>query len=147
MIRIRRAVVVGQVTRDASRVRRAESVVAVHMALRAEHRGMRPGEGKTRGGVVKRRIGPRGCGVALQAGGGKARLHVVGTRRLLEIRQVATDTRGVGAGQIVVAVHVAQRALHRGVRASKRKPRVVVIECGICPGSGVVALGVGLREP
>ena len=43
-------------------------------------------------------------------------------------------------------IDMAQGALHRGVRAGKREPRIVVIECGIGPGSGVVALGARLRE-
>ena len=144
MVRTRGAVVVGQVTGDARRVGGAQSVIAVHMALRAEHRGVRPGEGETRRGVVKRRIGPRGGGVALQAGGREPRLHVVRIRRPLEIRQMATDA--ICVGQIVIIIHVTQSTLHCRVRPRQRKAGVVVIECGICPGCSIVALLTSLRK-
>lgn len=50
--------VVGLVATEASRVGAGQAEVVVHMALLALQRGVRTGEWKARGGVVKRRIGP-----------------------------------------------------------------------------------------
>ena len=58
---------------------------------------------------------------------------MVGIRCSLEIRQVATDARGVGAGQIVVVVHVTQLALHRGVCACEGEARRRVVKRGTGP--------------
>ena len=71
---------------------------------------------------------------------------MVGLRRALEILQVAADAGGVGAGQTVVAIHMALRALHAAVCASQREAGGVVIESRAGPGSRRVALLASLRE-
>jgi len=59
---------------------------------------------------------------------------------------MAADASRVGTGQIVIAVHVTLRALHRRVRPRQRETgRRVIKGCG-CPGCGRVALLTGLRE-
>ena len=72
MVRIRRPVEIRQVATHAGCVGAAQVVVVVHMAKLALHRDVRPGEREARRGVIKRRIGPRGCVVALLAGRGES---------------------------------------------------------------------------
>jgi len=50
----------------------------------------------------------------------ESRLNVVGIGRAAEILCVARNTTGVG--QVVVAVHVALRALNGGMRSGEREP-------------------------
>ena len=97
--------------------------------------------------MIKGRACPRGCVVALRTGLRKCGLHVIRIRRSLEILQVAADASRIGAGQVVVAIHVALRALHRCVRPRQREPRSGVIKRCTVPRSRVVALLAGLREP
>ena len=56
--------------------------------------------------------------MALLTGLRERGLHVVGLSRALEILQVAAHTSSVGAGQVVVAIHVALRTLHARVSPS-----------------------------
>ena len=56
--------------------------------------------------------------MALLTGLRERGLHMVGLRRALEILQVAAHTSSVGAGQVVVAIHMALRTLYRRVRPS-----------------------------
>jgi len=83
--------------------------------------------------VIKACACPRGRVVALLAGLRKSGLHMVGLRRALEIFQVAADAGGVRARQVVVAVHVALRALHTRVRAGQREARRGMIKSCVCP--------------
>jgi len=71
---------------------------------------------------------------------------VIRIRRALEIFQVATDASRICAAQIVVAIHMALRALHTAVCTCQGEPRGRVIEGGGRPGSRRVALLAGLRE-
>jgi hypothetical protein len=146
VVGIRRPLEIRQVATDARRVGSGQIVVVVHMAQLALHRSVRAGKREARRRVVKRGAGPRGSSVALLAGGGKSRLHVIGIRGPLEIRQVTTDARRVGAGQIVVAVHVALPAQNRGVRAGKREARRRMVKCGAGPVDCSVALLAGRGE-
>ena len=66
--------------------------------------------------------------MALLAGLRESRLHVIRIGRALEILQVATDAGRIRAGQVVVVVDVALRALHGGVRPGQREARRRVIE-------------------
>ena len=59
---------------------------------------------------------------------------------------MATDAGRVGAGQVVIAIHVALSALHAGVRTRQRESRGRVIEGCARPGSRGVTLLTGLRE-
>lgn len=64
----------------------------------------------------------------------------------LEILQVTTDATGICAGQVVVPVHMALRALHAGVCSGEREARAAVVKRRIVPGTRVVALLAGRRE-
>ena len=59
--------------------------------------------------------------MALLAGLRKSGLHVVRLRGALEIFQMAAHAGGVCAREVVIVVHVALDALHRGVRACQRE--------------------------
>ena len=121
MIRLRRALEVLQVAAHAGRIRASEVVVIVDVALCALHRRVRPGQRESRCRVIEGGAGPRSGVVALLASLREAGTHVVRIRRALEVFQVAADAGRVCAGQVVVAIHVALRALHGGVRARQRK--------------------------
>jgi hypothetical protein len=54
--------------------------------------------------------------MALLTGLRKTGLHVVWLRGALEIFQVTAHTSSVGAGQVVIAIHMALRALYRRMR-------------------------------
>ena len=112
------------------------------MALRALHAGVRAGERKTRGVVVKRGAGPRNRGVTGVASRGESALHVVRVGRSLEVLHVA-GRAGPGF-QTVVAVHMTLRALQGGVGAGKSEPGAGMIEGRSCPGGCVVASLTGL---
>lgn len=77
-------------------------------------------------------------------GRGESALSVIGVGRRLIVLQVAGRT-GPG-GQVVVAIHVALRALQFGVRAGQGKSRACVIEGSARPGGRVVASLAGLRK-
>ena len=116
------------------------------MALCALQRNVRSGQRKSSGGMVKGGAVPRSCVVALLAILRDTRLHVVRSRRVLEILQVATDARSVRGGQVEVPIHVTLSALQRGMRPGQWEARAAVIESGIVPGSCVVALLARGRE-
>ncbi len=131
---------------DTSRVRGRQVVIAIHMALRALQCRMRARQREACGRVVERRIPPRRSRVALLAGLREIRLHVIRIRGPLEIFQVATDTSRVRGRQVVIAIHVARRALQRGVSARQRESRGRVIECRRRPVRRGMTLLTSLRE-
>ncbi len=71
---------------------------------------------------------------------------MIGIRSALEIFQVAADAGSIGAGQVVIAIHVALRALYRGVRSRQGEAGRRVIKGRIVPRSRRVALLAGGRE-
>jgi len=128
---VRGVVVVGLVAVDARRA--GQAVIVVYMALQAGQRGMKAGESKPRGRVIKRRSTPRRCRVASLAGGGETRCQV---RRIIGgivVVLVTRDAGRVGTGQIVIAVYVAEGASHRRVRPSERETRGGMVKCGTAP--------------
>ncbi len=146
VVRIGGALEILQMARYASRVRAGQVVIAVHVALHALQRSMRAGQGEAGGRVIKRRITPRGRGVALLASLREIRLHVIRIGGALEILQVAAHASRVRAGQVVIVVHVALHALHSRVCARQREAGGRVIERCSGPCRGAVALLAGLRE-
>ena len=128
-----------------AQARAGQAEIVVHVALRALHAGVRAGQREAGRGVVECRAGPlRGVvahGAVLREAGGFVR-RVGGP---VEIRQVAGNARG--AGQAEVVVHVALRALHRGVGAGQRETRSGVVEFSAHPLRRVVAQSAILREP
>ena len=113
------ALEIRQVARHTGCIGTGQVVITIHVALYALQRGMRAGQGEAGGGMIKRRITPRGRGVALLAGLREIRLHVVRIGGALEVLQMAAHTSRVGAGQVVIVVDVALHALHGRVRAGQ----------------------------
>ena len=99
----------------------SEAVVVIHVALRAGERGMEPGQRETSGGVIKGRGGPVRRAMARLA---RLRETSRSVRRIvgvIEIGEVAADTSRVRGRQVVIAIHVALRALQGGMEARQRE--------------------------
>jgi len=146
MVRSICALEILQVTAHASRIRAGQVVIAIHVTLRALHAAVCSRQREAGCRMIERGACPRGGAVALLTGLRKSGLYVIWVRRALEVLQVAADTGCVRAGQIVIAIHVALRALHTAVSARQGEPRGRVIEVRPRPGGGVVALLAGLRK-
>ena len=100
----------------------------------AGRRYVRPGQGEAGGAVIERGTEPGRRGVARIAGSWIRQRNVIwdariqgGVCRVLIVRGVAAIT-GSGQRAAVVAVGVAQRAGHGGVRARQRESGRAVIE-------------------
>ena len=111
------ALEVFQVATDAGSVGAGQVVIVVDVTLHALHGRVRSRQRETRRRVIESCVIPAGRVVALGTGLREAGLYVVRLGGALEIFQVATDAGGIGAGQAVVAVHMALRALHGRVRS------------------------------
>jgi hypothetical protein len=127
-------------TGQAVSARRTISGVVTLGALKG---GMRAGQGKACCGVIERCSTPVSRVVALLAGLGEIRLHVVGTIRSLKVAQVATHASSVG--QVVRPRRakcgvVALRALQAGMSTGQGEAGRCVIELGRAPGRSVVTL-------
>ena len=146
VVRIRRSLEIFQVAADAGSVGAGQIVVTIHVALRALQRRMRACERESRGRVIEGRVAPRCRSVALLARRREVRLHVIRIGRSVEVRLMAADAGGVGAGQVVVVVDVTLHTSHGRVSARQREPSCGVIECRARPRCGVVALLARLRE-
>ena len=82
--------------------------------------------------------------MALLAGLWERGLNVIRVGRSLEILQMAADTCPVRTAQVVIAIYVALRALHRAMRSAEREAGGRVIEGRAGPvGSGVALLTAG----
>ena len=119
MVRVIRVLKISQVAAHASRGR--DVVVAIHMALaalqpRVGTRQGPPGGRVIEGSGVPVRRGMADLALLWESGRGVVRITCI-----LKVLQMATDTSG--RGQIVVAVRVALRALHAGMRAREREAR------------------------
>ena len=145
-----RGVVIGLVAADAHRVSRGQVVIIVEVALRTLRAGqVEAGQGPARGRVVELTIGPQHRVVTSLTSQREAQLHVVNRRgRSVVILLVAAHAGGVRAGQVVVVVGMALRALRAGqVEAGQGPARGRVIELAVGPEHGVMALLAGRREP
>jgi len=91
VIRIGRALIVLEVACDARRAVQAVVVVDVTIGAGSRRNGVHSGERETGAGVVKRRIKPGAGAVALLAGLGEVRRHVIRIGRTLIVREVAAD--------------------------------------------------------
>ena len=113
MIRIRRAVIERNMASAAIRGRVCEGAVA--MALRTLHGRMRTGQRERRFCVVKGRAGPVGGAVADRAVSRESSLDVIGIRRAVIQRNMASAAaRGCPREHVI---DVALRALNIAVRA------------------------------
>jgi hypothetical protein len=146
VIRVRRAVEIGQVAADAGGVRGGQVVVVIDVALGALQGRVRAGQREAGGRVIEGRARPGRRVMALLAGLREARRHVIRVGGALEIGQVAADARRIRGGQVVVVIDVAMGALQGRVRAGQREAGGRVIEGRARPGRRVMALLAGLRE-
>ena len=146
VIGIRRSLVVLQVAGRAGRAVQVVVVVDVAVGAGARRNGVQSGKRETGAVVIERGIKPGAGAVALVAGLREVRRDVIGIGGSLVVLQVAG--RAGRAVQVVVVVDVAVGAGARrnGVQSGKRETGAVVIERGIKPGAGAVALVAGLRE-
>ena len=143
VVRIRRALEVVQMATGTIFRRAFEHVVC--MALLAGNGDVGSGEQELRGGVVvERRPLPLGGVVAGLTDLRKARRHMIGIRRSLELLQVAAHAVLRRPGKLVV--YVAALAIHLRVGTRERKLRSCVIELRSAPRGGVMAGFTGLRE-
>ena len=115
VVRIGRAVVVRHVALSACAT--GQAVVIVYVALSALQRSVRARKSETSRCVIEGRRGPIGRAMARLAGLRESSRRVRRIIRAIEIRQVAADASRVRAGQVVIAIHVALRALQGRVRA------------------------------
>jgi hypothetical protein len=148
-----RAVPIGGVAAVAGRVRGRQGVIVVDVAVGASFdRGARGGRHLVRarerpagGAVIKFAVGPGDRVVAGGAkGGGKSGSNVIGNNaterlRAVPIGLVATVAIGVGAGEVVIVVDVAERTGRRRVRPGERPTGGAVIEVRADPAIEIVA--------
>jgi hypothetical protein len=148
VVRICRALEIGEVASDASRASQAVSAGRAErgvVALITLQRDVSAGQREPSRGVVKSSAGPI-CGVvALLARSRESRLYVVRTGRAIEVFHVAGGAIGRRAHKL--SVDMALRARHAHVRALQREVReLVVIESGRIPRALVVANRASGRE-
>jgi len=96
--------------------------------------------------VIKRCACPVGRAVAGVACGREAGRRMRRRVRIVVVGLVTRNASGIRSCQVVVPVHVALAALHRGMEAGEREARGGVVERAIAPVGGRVALVAGLRE-
>ena len=142
MVRISSSVVVGLMARIA--VGRQSGVVVVDVAACAGNRHMGTRQGKRRVVVIEACRNPRRCVVAYLTLLWEAGSDVIRVRCTLEILEVAADTGR--AGQVVIVIDMALRALHRRMGASQREAGSRVIEACRNPRGCAMADFAGLRE-
>jgi len=142
--RIGGAVVIGLMAIPAGAA--GQAVIAVHVALGARHGQMEACQSKTGGRVIERSAGPvqRGSAMAQRAILGKTGGLVGRIGGAVVIGLMAIPARR--AGEAVVVIDMALRALYGGVDPGQGEARSGVIERGTSPiGRGVAARTV-LRE-
>ena len=141
-----RAVEIGLVARNASRIRDVVIVIDVAVGTLTGRHGVRSGQGKCGLRMVKRRRLPGRSRMAKFAGLGKSSRHVIGIFRTVEIGLVTIDT--CGAGQVVIVLLVTIRAHSRGVRVQPGQGEAgdAVIESRIRPLDRVMAVLAGGGE-
>lgn len=136
VIGIIRVVVVGLMASDASGVGARQLVVSIHVALLAGQRTMRASQRPPGRGVIEGAIPPVRRGVTLVARGGEPCLDVIRIRGSVVVSLVAVHAGA--AGELVIVVDVALRALQRNMRAGQRKTCRCMVERRIGPVGGAV---------
>ena len=146
MAGICRSLEIFQVTAHAGR--RVQSVIIVDVTIGALPRRYRvhAREREPGGAVVEGRVRPCRGVMALLAGLRKTRSDVVGIRCSLEVRQMAAHACRSADRVVVVDVTIAALPGRHGVHSGERESGRIVVECGIRPSAGSVALVAGLRE-
>ncbi len=137
VIRIRGALEIFQVARDASCA--AQRVVAIHVAIGAltGRNRVHAGKREARGGVVEFRVGPLHGVVTILASGREARVRhrTGGTGKVFLMARIAGH-----AAQVVIVIDVAVGALagRDGVSTGQKESGRGVIEFGVQPCIGCV---------
>ena len=121
-----------------------QAVVAIHVALRALQRDVRPGQREAGRCVIKDRVRPGRSRVAGITGLREAGLGVIRVSRALVVLQMAGRARAAGQG--VVPIDVALCARQAGVCSCKSESRTGVVEGSISPGRGAMAALAGLGD-
>jgi hypothetical protein len=124
VVRVRRLLVIRQMTLDTSRVH--QLVVVVHMACDAGLTGMKARQLELCRTVVKRRRPPCRRGVTHLTILTEAVGNVVRIRRLLKIRLVALSTARIH--KLVISIRVTRQTWYTGMVTCQRELRQVVIE-------------------
>lgn len=122
------------------------TVIVVHVALRALQRRMRAGQSKAGCRVIKGRAGPVDDGVTVTQG---AILRETGgcVRRIQGSHEIGLVAVPAGAAaQGVIIGPVTRRALLGGMHAHEREAGRRVVELGPQPLHGIVTTGAILRE-
>ena len=144
MVRIRRALEIRQMARDARGA--GQVVVIAGVALGALQTSVRAGQGEAGSGVIKVRPRPRCGAVADRTIRWEPGSHVARIIGRLEIGHVARSAGCIRRRQSVIPICVALCARHGGMEAGQRPAGGGVIECPITPRGRVMALLTGLRE-
>ncbi len=140
VIRIGRAVVIGQVAIDTLRGRAFKDATDMALLTRGLH--MLPGQWERRRIVIKARL-PVGGRMALETGGRHLRGFVIRIGRAVVIRQVAIDTLRGRAFKDATDMALLTRGLH--VLPGQRERRCIVIKARL-PVGGRMALETGGRH-
>ena len=144
VIGIGRPRIIHLMARVAIRRRSGENIIDV--ATAAGHRDVRAGQGKRRARVVEGRARPACRRVADGAVRGKPRRHMGRVRGSGKVSLMATVASGIGAGQVVVSIHMALLAGRGNVRTGECKSRGGMIERRGAPGCRGVTLLAGCGE-
>lgn len=121
-------------------------VVIVHVTVHARNGGVRTGQRERCVVVIEAGVGPRCGAVTDVACGRKTDLGVVRVVGVVVIGLMATDASGVGAGQLVVAIHMALLAGHGEVETGQGPASGRVNEATAAPIGRRMALVAGGRE-
>ena len=128
MIRVCRSGEVLQVARYARGDGQVVVIVDMAIGALARRHGMRSGERKARGGVVKPGVEPVVEAVALFAGRGELFDHMIRIRSCAKVGRMATVAirghRAVRADRLVL---MTRGAIHCSVRSQQRKPVLVLL--------------------
>jgi len=145
--RIGGATVILLVARIAERAVQRIVVVDVAVGAGARRHGVLSGQLESGAGVVEGAVRPLHGVVAGFARRGESGRDMVHRRQGVVVVRLVTRDAG-GAGQVVVVVDVAIGALARWhcVRSGQDESGAVVVERGVQPGAGAMALVAGLRE-
>ena len=143
VIRIRRVLEVGQVTRNAGC--RRDVVIVVHVAIRtlAWRNRVRSRQREVHGRVVETGGLPGSGRMACLASLWEVAGHMVRVRCTLKILQMAPDARGAVQRVVVIDVTIGALARWHRMHAGQSKSRRGMVKLAVAPLHGVMALLAG----
>ena len=131
VVRVRGALEVFQVTRNAGRIRQVVVIVDVAIAALPRRDRVCAGQREPSCIVIECRIGPGARAVALGAGLREVRRNVVRVRGALKVLQVTRNTCRTRQIEIVIGVAICALAWRHRMRPGQGKIREVVVERGV----------------